>query len=59
MKIKTISVSTIFLILFTIGTFLNAYGYEKISTRALWDTLIFLFFFLAILSWKIDKLNKK
>ena len=56
---KKPSLLTISLILFTIGTFINAYGYEKISPKLLWDSLIFIFLFLAIISWKIDRLERK
>jgi len=59
MKKNKPSISTILLVIFTITTFLGAFGYENISNRMLWDSLIFLFLFLAILSWKVDKLVKK
>ncbi len=56
---KKISATTIILIIFTIATFFGAWGYDKINPKYLWDSLIFIFLFLAILSWKIDKVKKK
>lgn len=53
------SALTIILIIFAIVMFLNAWGYEPITPRLLWDALIFIFIFMAILSWKIDKLVRK
>jgi len=56
---RKISALTIILIILTIITFFNAWGYDKINTKYLWDSLIFIFFFLAIISWKFDGLKKK
>ena len=58
-KIRKISKSTIVLIILSISIFSNAWGYEEIGNKLVWDSLIFIFIFLAILSWKIDKLIKK
>jgi len=52
-----ISGLTILLIVIAVLTFMNAYGYKMISAKNLWDYLIFVFIFLAWMSWKIDKLD--